>query len=402
MSASPFEVGAGSVVSAARARRTAETREARPKARRVPPVCATFFVSFIVVLTAYIPNEGGPSPVDAVLVAASGFAALLLGTSASNQLLDRALVRICVAVWAYATLATIWTVFLSGDSLHMAIDVYSFLYLITPLLLLRQHPTGPRQSVYRAVIITSLLVSGAVMVLGSNAARASGSLANPNMAATWLGGALVLLACTMHRQRWVTHLLAILPLLAALFLTQSYSSFLAITVSLVYFTVVSTPRNAIRIPAVVAFGVLLLSWRSIVDALPAGDRVERSAGGREVIWTTAWNAWLQRPMGIGYGNFVNDRVAGGMMTHNDYLAVLVEMGPVGLLGLLALFATIWVVGRRATRAVLLFLMVNALTHNVLNFRHLWVFLAIALAYDLAAPKNDSKPAAVPEGEAAPS
>lgn len=360
-------------------------------AGRLPAALASFFLVALSMMSIWLPWEGGTAPVDAVLVSATAVAALLLlATGPVNLEFEHALVRITIAVWAYVTLATIWTVFFAGDPMRLLMDAYSFLFLLTPLVLLRAHPDGPRHVVYWAIAAAGLF--GAVTIFLDPAQRPDGALANPNMAATWLGGAAVLLAATRLPGHRVVNLLVVAILLAACLRTQSYSAVLAVLAALVYWAALSNRSAVVRLSAYAAFGVVLIAWQWVLASLPGEDRLERSRGSREVIWATAFDAWLDHPFGIGYGNFMahgyvqfeqSHYVPEGMPTHNDFLTALVEMGPIGVVALVGLLAVIWFSGGRATRTVLVFFVVSALFHNVLNWRHLWIFVAIALAFDLA-------------------
>ena len=357
----------------------------------LPAALASFFLVALSMMSIWLPWEGGTAPVDVVLIGATAVAALLLlATGPVNLQLEHALVRITIAVWAYVTLATIWTVFFAGDPMRLLMDAYSFFFLLTPLVLLRAHPDGPHRVVYWAIAAAGLF--GAVTIFLDPLQRPDGALANPNMAATWLGGAAVLLAATRLPGNRVVKLLVVAIMLVACLRTQSYSAVLAVLAALVYWAALSNRRPLVRLSAYAAFGVGLIAWQWILASLPGEDRLERSRGSRELIWATAFEAWQDHPFGIGYGNFMAHRyvpfeqghyVAEGMPTHNDFLTALVEMGPIGVVALVGLLAVIWFSGRRATRTVLVFFVVSALFHNVLNWRHLWIFVAIALAFDLA-------------------
>ena len=245
--------GSGSVLTAQRLVPARDFRSA--SAGRLPAALASFFLVALSMMSIWLPWEGGTAPVDVVLVSATAVAALLLlATGPVNLELEHALVRITIAVWAYVTLATIWTVFFAGDPMRLLIDAYSFFFLLTPLVLLRAHPEGPRHVVYWAIATAGIF--GAVTIFLDPLQRPDGALANPNMAATWLGGAAVLLAATRLPGNRVVNLLVVAILLAACLRTQSYSAVLAVVAALVYMAALSNRRAVVRLSAYAAFGVV--------------------------------------------------------------------------------------------------------------------------------------------------
>ena len=71
----------------------------------------------------------------------------------------------------------------------------------------------------------------------------------------------------------------------------------------------------------------------------------------------------------------------GYETHNDYLGMLVEAGLIGLIVTLLLYAALWSAGGRITRSAIVFIATTATFHNIINFRHYWIFLGLALVLD---------------------
>jgi O-antigen ligase len=119
--------------------------------------------------------------------------------------------------------------------------------------------------------------------------------------------------------------------------------------------------------------------------------------------------YARTPAGIGPGNSQNVPLSAeererphsymSKEAHNDYLAYLIERGPLGLLGLLLLkvaaFRRVILWWRRRRRqghitggvlvasslAAMASMAVHSLTLETLHFRHEWLFLAMVCALD---------------------
>jgi O-antigen ligase len=127
------------------------------------------------------------------------------------------------------------------------------------------------------------------------------------------------------------------------------------------------------------------------------DRAQDSSEGRYFIWKAGFESFINNPlgMGIGPGGF---KETGGVEAelHSDYLSFLVERGIIGFIGLLSLVGTVvsmlrhciknahseqeflWAVG---LCAIFLFILINALTHEVMHFRHVWFAFALIAAQE---------------------
>ena len=69
--------------------------------------------------------------------------------------------------------------------------------------------------------------------------------------------------------------------------------------------------------------------------------------------------------------------------HNDPISALVELGVLGLVGLVLLFLGLWRLAPSGswTRALLVGLLISSMTHGIFNYRHAWIALAICLFAD---------------------
>jgi O-antigen ligase len=183
---------------------------------------------------------------------------------------------------------------------------------------------------------------------------------------------------------------------------------------------VSTVLIAVWMVAGLGVGAAQLSR---LEANSFLGRMGHSSEGREMIWKSLGRRYARSPMGIGPGNSrwqtvtIEERerpIAGHLDTfdtgadpflskesHNDYIAYLLERGPIALAGMLLLRWQIFVrilkgrVGARATRermatgAVTAAMFgawvascLNSNTIETLHFRHVWVFLAMVCAMQL--------------------
>jgi O-antigen ligase len=114
------------------------------------------------------------------------------------------------------------------------------------------------------------------------------------------------------------------------------------------------------------------------------NRYGRSSEGRLSIWGDALKTWYEKPLGLGIGNFSdpNLQLTVAPEAHNDYISSLVEMGILGPLAIGAICLSIAMMGGLRTRTMVVFYLVSAISHNSINFRHIWVFMAICFAYDI--------------------
>ncbi len=143
--------------------------------------------------------------------------------------------------------------------------------------------------------------------------------------------------------------------------------------------------------------VLALAVGSGRQLLPEGDgttgynaaHFERSSTGRLELWGAALDQVVETPWGIGPGSSRNLEVLRQgertTETHSEPLAFLSERGALGLLGLLALWATLWrfAVPGGVARAMIVGLVVASIVRETSHYRHLWVLLALVLTYERA-------------------
>lgn len=246
---------------------------------------------------------------------------------------------------------------------------------------------------------------GSLVYTGSPLGRGIGTFANPNAAATYLFiSFFVLLAA-----RWPIWLTALAAgwLLFGMVATGSLGALLATAVGLAGLGLIAIPsRNrppviVLALLAAVVLAILLLSawpaWAS--GGLPSTEsglfhislgRLPRSLMSRFGLIERVWPIYLQYPFGIG------PNASAGYLgsLHNDYIAILFERGPLGLIGWLWLVGAVLALPLRTVRrlperthtlailalgAGFLAVALNAFTHELSHFRQLWMLLAFLYA-----------------------
>lgn len=228
--------------------------------------------------------------------------------------------------------------------------------------------------------------------------RATGTFEDPNAFATYLimSIPLALLARHVAGKRLLSwHQVPILAGIIASFSRGALVGLAAVLVVLCFFAFRDPALRALRIVALLAVGVAAVF---VLDGA-ASTVFEGSRGvsfGEDVrfrLWAAAVDVWLHAPlMGVGLGQFIvssEDLLgsAGGVLAHNTYLSILAEGGAVGTVLYLAIpIAAVAALLRRADTVARLLLAsgvgvaVMAVSLNLQNFRPIWLFLALAIAW----------------------
>jgi len=280
-------------------------------------------------------------------------------------------------------------------------------------------------------------------ILGPKGARATGTFSDPNMCADYLGMSLfMVMSLGRHMARVLRWTIGVL-LVAAIIATKSNGGALSLFVGLVVWAVVRArtvrfPAPAIAAAALLTVSLVLSAWwmtsglgmSSQLEGLQSHSflgRATHSSKGRLKIWTQLEQTLRNSPLGIGPGNsrWISLTVEGrerpnsmySKEAHSDYLAYLIERGPLGILALLFVlwqaFAKVRQVWMRRVRAgtadpaasalvaslagALACSAVHSLTIERLHFRHFWLLLAIVCALAethravKARPRADASP-----------
>jgi O-antigen ligase len=258
-----------------------------------------------------------------------------------------------------------------------------------------------------ALAFSSIILSALVMI-GATAApeegRASAFGENPNTLATVLSFGLLALVglgygLRNNEKRFRIFACITAPLLLiAVVRTGSRGNLLALVLAL--FALIIKPhalRANLKAAFVVLMAVTVLSFAAYQFELVRG-RWERTfqegdTAGREEIFATAWEMFLQSPL-IGWGpdnhlSELGSRLGGVRRDpHNLYLWILNETG---LLGAILFFSGLWLCWRSAWKArrttqgvVPLAMLVYLLLANLTGTGHLNKFFWLMLAYTVAA------------------
>jgi len=242
--------------------------------------------------------------------------------------------------------------------------------------------------------------------------RAAGTFENPNMGGNYLVMAFFLawaLVQAGHRR----FLLAMPACVAGALATASNGAALSLMAGSV---VAGAMYSSRRLTQFVGAGCLVAGLsiaflgggreylqRAVLDRASEGKRAEiggtaeKGASERVPLWLDAAHTFQETPTGVGVGNF--NRQGGeisGMFhgAHNTYVGMLVERGPVGLLGWILILVTLvrWVVELRTRAAVarpplgieplyglLAATAMHSVTMEIFHFRHLWMLMALIWA-----------------------
>jgi O-antigen ligase len=263
-------------------------------------------------------------------------------------------------------------------------------------------------------------------IVGPKGARATGTFSDPNMCADYLGMSFfILMSLGRHMARVLRWAIGAL-LLVAIVATKSNGGALSLFVGLLVWAAVRArtvrfPAPAIAGAALLAVSLVLSAWwmttglgvsNRQLEGLESHSflaRATHSSKGRLKIWTQLEQTLRKSPLGIGPGNsaWIQLTVEGrerphsmnSKEAHSDYLAYMIERGPLALLALLfilwqafAKVKTVWMrrvragTADRGTGALVAALAgalacsaVHSLTIERLHFRHFWLLLAIVCA-----------------------
>lgn len=325
-----------------------------------------------------------------------------------------------------------------GDAyLAMAQDLYLFAWFVVLVNLLRdgRNLTTFRviwmwtanaialYGIYRVLTVTHM---GLVGLISPRGFRAISTFYDPNMCADYLVLSLFVVIGLGEEigrfVRWGSIGLLLVGILA----TKSNGGLTSLGVGLAAWLLVRAWTLRISPAGLAALGLLgaslVLGGFWVVKGMGVGEaeltqvtessvlgRAGHSSEGRFHIWGTLLKRYARTPLGIGPGNSQSVPLSAeererpnSLMSkeaHNDYLAYLIERGPLALLGLLFLklgaFRRVTHWWRRRVRqgyrtggvfiaasfAALVASSVHSLTLETLHFRHEWLFLAMVCALD---------------------
>jgi hypothetical protein len=255
----------------------------------------------------------------------------------------------------------------------------------------------------------------------ANGIRASLTLGDPNLAASYfLCGLLVIRAARRPRRaglRWLACALVV----TALVLTLSNGGILAMIVATVVGALFALWRRRGALPALGAAALLVIAIGALVTTVDVRDwvaqveessplvrdslgREAESSGSRSALVEESVRVWtrLDTLTGVGPGSTRTTLLEGQAPyvkeAHDDYLAALLERGVLGVAALGLLITAVAVRARRACGpaglsppfrevvprpellgAALVAVALSAVFYEVLHFRHVWALLGLVAA-----------------------
>jgi O-antigen ligase len=241
------------------------------------------------------------------------------------------------------------------------------------------------------------------------AARARGTFENPNMFGSYLVVTFFLTwAAAAAGRRWLFW--ALPPLVLGVLATRSNGAMLSLLIGTATTILVRpSPHRRRQIGLALAAGALAVAaiapwYQQVADA--AADTFGRERGEvggavlkgyeeRTALWREAARAYVAHPAGMGPGNFMylsGEESGTYNSSHNDYIAMLIERGPIGLVGwcvlLVAMGGFVRALrhagpGTALAWAPLAGLVASVASHAVVvelfHFRHVWLAFALVVA-----------------------
>ena len=266
---------------------------------------------------------------------------------------------------------------------------------------------------YVTLAITAAGLFVSLIAIAQRGYRPAATFQQTNMTAHFLASCFVF---TLIRATPRVRLVALPIMLLAVGLTSSFGALLSILAVLVWFGYGAmkgrmrntSPALVVLIWAVLVGGLGFVAKSAVTAELKTENsaanqglsqkRLDKSGTGRKDIWLDGIHALQKDPLGIGPGGFkplgIHTKIVNGELDtaeiHHDFIGYLVERGYIGVLGLLLLYVTLWRAGskRGVARGLLLMNLVAGQFRETLHFRHLWLFIALALAAEIteSAPK----------------
>jgi hypothetical protein len=252
---------------------------------------------------------------------------------------------------------------------------------------------------YGAVGIAIVLAALQLATSSGDELRASGTFPNPNVAGNLL--ALGIICWTGAPFRIGTKLAVIAVAFLGVVSAGSFGSMIQLGIGFGYlaFSHMDQAKNLIkgrRLFALAPLLLVVLVGYFVMTTFDSGGggggagqpgsgfnsaRFNRSGGLRFTMWEEAIVRLPETPWGAGPGSVralqLNSQ---GPDISNEALQYVVERGVIGLFGLLVLWWALIRLTPRGTaaRAIVIAYMFGEIFRETLHYRHLWIFLAIAL------------------------
>lgn len=342
----------------------------------------------LVLLVAINVGPYNISPIDAAMaLIAVGYIPLILGVK--NLEFARVAFAVGLPMATYLFVGLLLLTLVGGFWLGLFKDAVSFSYLFITMAVLmkcrrRVNMTPVFLGLYAAILILF------AVTMASSSMRATGFSVNPNSPAILLAGAAVVMAITGRPRNVYLRVLMIVIAFVSILQTGSLGAVAAMMAGLIFYGLsrsgMSTPAQILSglVGVLLAFLALpLVSQFTRFSRETGVDRMERSQNARFDIWTHAFETWMENPLGVGPGGYSK---SAGLFNpvripeaHNDYVGVLVELGLIGLIILLWIFASMFFISA-AARPLVVVAATFAATHSSLNMRSNWILFAIVVAW----------------------
>jgi hypothetical protein len=270
---------------------------------------------------------------------------------------------------------------------------------------------------WAAVLVTASLLGLTAVegIIAREGNRALFTFGDPNYAGTyWVSSVFLVYATQRPRRPWLRRL-AYLLLVWSLVLTESNGGVLALLLGTALVLLLTVRHRVGAAAAVVTAVALAAVVLTAVTAVPfpqvqawarqSGQPLLVNSIGRSDNSSEQRSALIEEalqlyrsigPLGIGPGTtktlLIDRQYPYAKEAHDDYLASLVERGPLGAVGLLVLIVTAVVLGARVVRgppqdwpelprpvglvAALAALALAGTYYEVLHFRFVWLLLAL--------------------------
>jgi hypothetical protein len=254
--------------------------------------------------------------------------------------------------------------------------------------------------------LLALLACTAALVLTPYRWRADGFFPNPNYPAHFgVLAAALLMSIGTRRMRWI----AVICGAVILWTTASFGAMAMVVVMVVVTVARAVERHTLvlalfLVGLAVAGALLIFAPRSEVESTSAAwevkgviseERFEKSQGSRLDRWGPALESFADEPWGLGPNGVANRLLVDGRAfeIHSDPIGFLVERGVLGLIGLIGLTVAIWRSAPKfgITRVLFAACLVSGIFRETIHYRHMWMFLALAMAVDYRRSRADGEP-----------
>lgn len=298
------------------------------------------------------------------------------------------------------------------------VNLWTLLYLFVPITLIGPNPN----LITKKIILTALVVTQSVLavwvlqlvVLDGVRYRTllGASFIDPNHTASWLLGASLVLALGFGSHWVLIRCVVIIISLISIGFLDSNSTFLAAAVCIpmaTFYLVRTSKIDKIGNFILVCVGIAIIPIIVFIPKINWGESAEsrssnvvesgtvaakesvlidgwafrptQSLGSREALVMEGLRVYSQVPLfGTGLDRALAQQplAMAGYEFHNELITFLVGYGPAGVFFLITFFITCWRLSSDTGRTVVALIFLIALAHASFSWRHLWIFLSIAI------------------------